>query len=252
MLKWEFFDRYRRDPARAPLNDKEPISLQCPICSTHTDAIIVGHFATPPSKFIQLPNEDMQVYNYLVRCTRCRGGILVMYPYGEGYSHSGLGGYEKQALVADWRVYPFPTSAFESEELASRTVPEAVYEDFRQAELAFYAGAPYGAGLLIRRACQNICRHQGISDTKNLKAEIKQLQTIKGVITEHLADMAHNLRIIGNELAHPNPQTPFVITNSDIRDAREFLKQLIEVIYLGPARAQAQKANLKKRGVTGT
>jgi Domain of unknown function (DUF4145) len=117
----------------------------------------------------------------------------------------------------------------------------------KQAELAFAAGAHYGAGLLLRRACQSICLDKGISQN-GLKGQIKKLAE-NGVITAALAELADSIRIIGNELAHPNPNTPSVITQGDVEAGYVFLSQLVRAVYVDPANAQQLKTQLKKKRV---
>ncbi len=64
-----------------------------------------------------------------------------------------------------------------------------------------------------------------------------------------MAELADTIRIIGNEIAHPDPNTPFVIMPDDIKACREFIKQLIQVIYVNPYRAKVMKEKLEKKGV---
>ena len=54
--------------------------------------------------------------------------------------------------------------------------------------------------------------------------------------------------MIGTDLAHPNPDTPSVITPEDVGLAREFLEQLVRAVYIEPARAAGLKADLVKKG----
>ncbi|OGO20247.1 MAG: hypothetical protein A2Z15_06290 [Chloroflexi bacterium RBG_16_50_11] len=223
-----------------PRDPRQPFPLQCPICGIHTDAEVIANFETPGSDFVRLPISEMKVYNYLVRCTRCKSGILVYWSYGEDYRRGGA--------TAGIHVYPFPTSAFRTEQLPEKEIPAAIFEDLRQAELAYLADAYYGAGLLLRRACQNICREQKIPETGGLASQIKEMDT-RGIITKHLADMADSIRIIGNELAHPDPNTPSVITPDDVRLAQEFFDQLVRAIYVDPARTKKLKEDLKKKGI---
>lgn len=243
MFRWGYtFREVWSEKGKPPTDCKKPIPLRCPICGIHTDAKIVASFVTPDSNFVKLPTPEIKVHNYLVRCTRCESGILVMWSYGESEDH-------RCGLTAGMCVYPFPTSAFETEQLPREAVPAAVFEDLRQAELAYLAGAHYGAGLLLRRACQNICREQKIPETGGLAHQIREM-AVRGIITEHVSEMADTIRIIGNELAHPDPNTPSVITAEDIRLAREFLSQLVRAVYVDPARARKLKGELKKKGVT--
>jgi len=234
------FSQVWSDKDKPPDAHDGTIPLRCSICGTHTDARIAGRVVTPDSRFVQLPHHVMKVYNYLACCTRCQSGILVMWSYGEEVNGD--------AYSAGRLVFPFPTAAFGTEQLPRDLIPSAVYEDLRQAELAYLARSHYGAGLLLRRACQNICRQQGIPDVGGLKGQIKELAS-RGTITKSLAEQAESIRVIGNELAHPDPNTPSVIQPGDVRLAMEFLDQLVRAIYVDPARVKELKADLQKRGV---
>jgi len=163
-----------------------------------------------------------------------------MWAYGEDY--------RGQAQSGGAFVYPLPLGTFE-ERLPEDTIPEAIFEDLRQAELSAHAGADYGAGLLLRRACQYICRDKNVAGDR-LEAQVDDLAK-KGIITNQMAQMGHGIRIIGNELAHPDPRTPFVITPEDVRVAREFLTQLVHAIYIDPAKVKQLQDELQKRGVKG-
>ena len=150
-------------------------------------------------------------------------------------------------ISAGKRVYPFYTDAFGIKGLESKVIPESVYEDIKQAELSYFAGAFYGAGLLLRSACQNICRDKKACG-RSLYEEIDDLKA-KSLITKSMAEMAHAIRIIGNEIAHPNPNTVFVVTRDDVRQCQEFIKQLIHVLYIDPDKLKKFKENIKERGL---
>ncbi len=222
-----------------PLVREGRIPLTCPICGIHTDAPVRGTFTTPDSEFLQLPSMGMWLDNYFVQCTRCQGGILVIQSVGTDF--------EGGQITSGAFVYPLRSSAFETDALASGAVPAAILTDLQQAELSFFAGAYYGAGLLLRRACQNICREQGIPGG-DLKTQIREMAD-RGIITRTLADMADTVRIVGNELAHPDPQTPFVILPEEVAVGRNFVEQLVRTVYIDPARAKKLKEGLAKKGV---
>ena len=171
-----------------------------------------------------------------------------MWSYHEDTHNSGE--------TAGRKRWPYPTSAFMTEDTLGEAVPPAVFEDLRQAELAKEVGAHYGAALLLRRACQYICREQGVSEanakgrSKGLKAEIAELAQ-QGVITKHLVDLADNIRIIGNEIAHPDAKNPSKISPDDVSAAEEFLHQLTRAIYVDPHKAGEVRKHLKKEKVKG-
>jgi hypothetical protein len=132
------------------------------------------------------------------------------------------------------RFFRLPTAAFETQALGRKWVPPAILKDLEQAELAFAAGAHYGAGLLLRRACQYICLDKQIPYEKP-RSQIQQLAA-NGTITTTLAQTAESIRVLGDELEHPDANTPSVITEDDVKAGWVFLTQLVRAIYVDPAR----------------
>ncbi len=196
------------------VRDDGRIPLTCPICGIHTDANVRGTFVTPDSEFIDLPSMNMRLVNYFVECTRCHGGILVIQSIGSTFE----GGH----ITAGAFVYPLRSSAFETDALATGAVPAAILS-------------------------QNICRERSIPGA-DLKTQIQEMAG-KGVITRTLADMADTVRIVGNELAHPDPQTPFAISAEEVAMGRNFVEQVVKAVYMDPARAKKLREGLAKKGV---
>lgn len=212
--------------------------MDCPVCGTHTDAEIKSFFESENNQWSRAFGIG-KVFNYLLRCTRCTSGILFIWAYRE-MIRGGQG-------ISSIAVFPLPTTAFKTDALGHDAIPPAILKDLEQAELAFAAGAHYGAGLLLRRACQSICLDKQVPPN-GLKGQIKKLAA-SGVITATLAELADSIRIIGNELAHPDANTPSVITEDDVTAGAEFLTQLVRAIYVDPAKAQQLKTALGKKGV---
>jgi len=219
------------------------IPLDCPVCGTHTDSEIIAACTTRQSDVVRLPDSTMTLHNYLLQCTRCASGLLLLWPSGMG---RGPGEY----TVGTRLLYPPRSSELEKALAQPSPVPAAVAADIQQAELSFYAGSVYGAALLLRRACQDICRERKIPEVpgQGLKGQIQEMAKA-GLVTQPLADMADSIRVIGNEVAHPDPATPSVITGDDVAMAREFMLQLVRGLYIDPERVAKLKADLLKRGV---
>jgi hypothetical protein len=188
MLNWGhcFRDAYGSDVP--PRNEDKVIPLTCPICGADTDAEIKSRFTTKGSKYIRLPDVigEMYVINYFLRCTRCSGALLLMWSYGEEFPDRNK--------TAGKLLFPFRTDAFDIEELNLDIIPKSIYEDIKQAELSLYANAFLGAGLLLRRACQNICRDKKCTG-RNLLEEIDDLVN-KNIITQDMLEMAHSIRML--------------------------------------------------------
>ena len=156
-------------PSDIPPTDSEArIPLDCPVCGIHTDSDIVAYFESPQTKWHRLSATEMKVFNYLVRCTQCHSGLLIWWFYGELV--------RGQKITEGKLVFPLPCAAFRTKELSRSAIPGAIFEDMCQAELALAAGAHFGAGLLLRRACQYICRDRQIpEDAGGLKAQMRSV-----------------------------------------------------------------------------
>jgi len=240
MINWGATFRYAYGDNCPPTEKEETIPLNCPYCGTHTNAEIISRFITQQNDFVHLPKTGMQIYNFFLRCTRCNSAILLLWSYEKDF--------RDMRSTAGRLIFPFYTEAFEAKELGKNVLPGAILEDIAQAELSHYVGAYLGAGLLLRRACQNICRDKKCKEKGGLVNQINDLVS-KSVITKDMAELADTIRIIGNEIAHPDPNTPFVITHDDVKACREFIKQLIQVIYINPYKAKAMKDKLEKKGI---
>lgn len=234
-----------------PSGDEQLFALTCPVCGVYAEAELLAQHATPggPSvgpgpiprskKMSGVPNY-VNVYNFLVRCKHCQSAILIMRSYGNDH-------VREVAYTAGTLIFPLARSGFLTDRLARESIPAAILEDLRQAELAHAAGAPYGAGLLLRRACQYVCGDKGATK-HGLADQIDELAS-QGIITQHLAKLASRIKIVGDELAHPDANTPFVIEDDDVLTARRFLEQLIRAVYIEPAEVQRLEASLQARGV---
>jgi hypothetical protein len=229
-LGFGFLWAYGKESEPPDVGDR--LSYHCPYCLIDTHGQIASAFVVPQSEYVRLPASEMQLHALVLQCTRCNGVALLLWPYGKaGEKH----------MTTDRMMVPFPQTARQVFGPDDRHVPAAILEDLRQAELSMHAGAVYGAGLLLRRACQYICRDKGCTG-RNLEKEIDALAPQH--ITPDMAGLAHGIRVVGNELAHPDAKSPAKVSTKDVRDCWEFVVELIRVIYVHPARRQALRERL--------
>jgi hypothetical protein len=182
----------------------------------------------------------MAIYNLLLRCTRCQGALLLLWPYGAEMN----GG-----ITVEPRLFPIGSSR-DAEPAFKSSVPAAILEDLRQAEACESIGAIYGAALLYRRAVQYLCRDKKVPDDGGLKGQISYLAN-NGIITSSLKELAEHVRIIGNDIAHPDAQHPARIEWNDIKAISEFSKQIVDAVYVAPHKAAELRKTLKRKGVPG-
>lgn len=135
MLNWGF-GFYRTD-VRPPDKAGERVPLQCRHCFTHTDAQVIGIFTTPHSDWHPTP-ANMSIFNLMLRCTRCQGAMLLLWPYSREVTGGGV--------TTEPRLFPVG-SARDLEPAFKSSVPAAILEDLQQAEACEGVGAIYGAAL---------------------------------------------------------------------------------------------------------
>ena len=82
--------------------------------------------------------------------------------------------------------------------------------------------------MMARAALQVALRDQG-GCGKSLRGEIDDLAA-KGVLPPHMKEWAHELRELGNESAHPDPEKG-KSSPEDVRDVIEFLDFLLQYLY---------------------
>ena len=86
-------------------------------------------------------------------------------------------------------------------------VSDSIWEDYVEGVICLSANAPKGAVTLFRRATQNLVLELGANKDLKLYAQIKELKD-KGIISDHLSDIATELRLWGNDRFHRQCKSP--------------------------------------------
>lgn len=144
--------------------------------------------------------------------------------------------FEDHEAPIEW--LPATTLRRKFDDTPSR-IAEAASEVF-----ACHSIGSYRAGMLLARSVvEAIAKDKGIVDG-NLKSKIDAMRE-KGIITPFLAQTAHEIRFIGNDMAHGD----FVeeIGKEESEDARGFMTTLIEQIYQQPARLSKSAERRRQR-----
>ena len=123
-----------------------------------------------------------------------------------------------------------------------KKTPVFLKKDLEEAYLCFSVNAYRATSVMARRALQLCCIEKGAPD-KTLRDQIDWLLG-KQIITKDLKEWAHEVRLTGNDSAHPlrditkdNP-----VSREDAEDILTLLEQFIEVLYITPALAEERKA----------
>lgn len=96
---------------------------------------------------------------------------------------------------------------------------------------------------MARRALQLCCIGKGAPKKENLRNQIQWLLD-KQIITKDLNDWAHEVRLTGNDSAHPPTDVTknIPVSLEDAEDILTLLEQFIEVLYIATALVKERKA----------
>ncbi|MBI4723352.1 MAG: DUF4145 domain-containing protein [Candidatus Stahlbacteria bacterium] len=133
-------------------------------------------------------------------------------------------------------MYPLPLP-----KPVDERIPEPIRKDFEEALKCFSIEAYRAAGVMARRAMQSCCLDKGASEDKKLNNQIEWLFTER-IITKELKDWANEVRLTGNDAAHPKkPAEDKSVTREDTKEILDLLEQFTNVLYVAPAIAEERR-----------
>lgn len=103
--------------------------------------------------------------------------------------------------------------------------------------------ADRAAILMARSVIEATCKHQEV-DGRNLAAKIDGLSEQK-LIRPHTQEAAHELRFLGNDMAHGDFVEP--VDDEDADAVLEVMSEILNEVYQGPARILRMRQ--KRKGV---
>ena len=165
------------------------------------------------------PNSGKTLNFDTYKCHNCAGYVMVLWSASE----SG-------ARIHDYHVLPWPLKVGDYPE----PWPDAIGKFWVQAQANLQNEYWDAAAMTARSALQAAVRDKGASGN-NLKQEIDDLAA-KGILAPILKEWADQIRLLGNESAHPDPMQ--VIDPQDARDIVKFLTFLLEYLYTFPHQIQ--------------
>jgi hypothetical protein len=116
-------------------------------------------------------------------------------------------------------------------------LPTTIEADRREAWSCYYGG-DYRAAIIMGRAAIQRAVRQLEGAGAGLKAEINDLAQ-RRKITEALRDAAHEVRIAGDDAAHPEDLES--VTAEEAKDSLDFMDDFLAHAIAMPARAEARK-----------
>ena len=146
----------------------------------------------------------------------------------------------KESAPSSFKYYPLGR-ADASVDLA---VPEKIAADFSEALRCLHARAYRATVTMCRRAIQASAKDLNASG-KWLIEQIDDLAD-KGKITEPLKDMAHHIRKIGNDGAHPDDDLLKDVDEQDAADIVKFVREYFNHIYVMPQTLKSMRERKAK------
>jgi hypothetical protein len=208
------------DARGSNMRTSEQLGLQrCPHCNTANPSLGRRHvFAVQPGKqSLQLPgNRHLQWHVY--SCASC-GGLV-----GAATPVAGPGNLQVDA-AAEWIV---PAVA-----AISTDIPQAAARYLIQARETL--ASPSASVLMSAAAVDAMLKERGYRDG-TLHGRIKKAET-EGVLTKHMAEWAHDIRLVANDERHADDDTS-AKTGQDAARCLEFADALADLLFVLPARVR--------------
>ena len=129
------------------------------------------------------------------------------------------------------------------ESTVDERVPDGIAKDFIEAARCFNISAFKASVVISRRTIQKMCLNLGANKGEKLYEQIDQLKQA-GKLHPDLADIATEIRFLGNDGAHPVDDGLDEITNEDAKEILDFTAELLDDLYVRPQKVLAMK---KKR-----
>lgn len=159
------------------------------------------------------------------QCQACKQFVLLV-----GFNTS-----QRNARYSLIAVYPLGKP---NDSVDEAVLPQ-IRSDFSEALRCRWVDAYKAAVTMCRRALQVSAIDKGAKGSK-LIDQIDDLR-VKGVITEPLKEMAHEIRLTGNDGAHPDKDGLADVTAEDADDIIEFTREYLHHVYVMPAKLAARR-----------
>ncbi len=139
----------------------------------------------------------------------------------------------------EWLSYPVSLPKVD------KAVPDKVAADYVSAVNCLSIGEHKAAVTMFRRSLQQIMIDKNAKGSR-LYDQIDDLAT-NGIITEDLKNWAHEIRLWGNEGAHPSKDGLDEVTEKETTEVKKFLESLFQYIYIMPATVTSSRSARNKK-----
>jgi hypothetical protein len=179
------------------------------------------------------PGSDKKLNFDVYKCANCAGYVHVLWSASEGalMMHG----------IHDFKVLPWPLS---DKPKPTAHWPQQVQRFWTQAHQSANREIWDAASVMVRSALQLTLREQGATG-RTLHDQVNDLAD-KGVLPPAMKEWATEVRLLGNEAAHPElDQTE--ANPADIKDILQFLDRLLVYFYDIPAGIQEYRERRRAR-----
>jgi hypothetical protein len=144
------------------------------------------------------------------QCESCHyAALFVRGNIGDGFENDSY-----------YRVYPAHSRHI------GFALPAIVRESYEEAVKCENIKAYLAQVVMVRRALEAVVREYD-PNARTLHAGLKAMST-NGLVSQELADWSNQLRVIGNQGAHPTKET---VGSIDAVEALDFLQAMLEILY---------------------
>ncbi|CAG0987774.1 hypothetical protein ARNL5_02976 [Anaerolineae bacterium] len=208
------------------------VTFLCPTCG-HTSVLIrAGTVNWTDNAFAPSPDAfPSNCFACLYQCRICLRAVLIM--------AQGISIRNPRLKSSNARLSVLPHADYQSHE----SIPPDIAAAMREAVACMSVGAWNASGTMCRRALELAMRHLSVSG-KNLQTRIDN-SAAKGVPPQ-LVEIAHTIRLVGNEGAHPDEDFPS-LTETDARRGFEFATTLFKTLFVLPAEIEQVDERHRKK-----
>lgn len=198
------------------------LNQTCGFCNTPVNLVKLSEaFPSGDSGDIYSSSKE-DYFSVLYGCPNCcRSNLIIL---GRRYTSFGSNYYYKTQ---------FPKYSPKKME----NIPAEIEADRFEAWKCYLQGCHKASAIMARASLQKAVRLLE-ANGGSLYKEIESLRE-KGTITKQLAEFAHEVRITGNDLAHPADAAE--VNQNDIEESLDFLDGFLEVVFALPSIAERRK-----------
>ncbi|MDD4527961.1 MAG: DUF4145 domain-containing protein [Candidatus Margulisbacteria bacterium] len=130
-----------------------------------------------------------------------------------------------------------------------KRVPEGIANDYIEAVKCFNISSYKASVVMARRSIQKMCVNLGADKNKKLYQQIDELKNA-GKLHPDLADIATEVRFLGNDGAHPENDGLDEIIIEDAKEILDFTLELLDDLYVRPEKVKEMKSKRVAKQVT--